>query len=214
MRIVTWGVIISVLALSVPTMGAYIAPSGPPCSSVPCGVGPGPAGALAGLTCASFDQEYMRQMFQLNHDISEVAVWGTTRLNDPNLTDFAKKIYRERGDMNADLSTIYAPCGCGKLAANNEHARVLEARLASVCGITVENAWVITMKALLDQSKQAGILAEARATTQALRGTADNTVPVSDNEIGALARWQQTTFLTHQQEERFCGMHPSDPRCP
>ncbi len=116
--------------------------------------------------------------------------------------------------MNSVLSTAHAPCGCGRLTATADRALTLEARIATVCGTTLDSAWVKTMIALMDQSLQGGILGQTRASTQALRDSANNTVAVCRNEISAFERWQSTTFLTHEQEERFCGMHPGDPRCP
>jgi len=166
------------------------------------------------MSGVGFDQEYMVQMFQQNADIASLAEWGYSRLSDKNLRDFAKKIYAERGNMNSVLATVYAPSGCGKLTATMDRAIALQAGLATVCGTTLDSAWVTTMIALMDQSLQAGILGQTRASTQVLRDSANNTVAVSRNEISAFKMWQNTTFLTHEQWERFCGMHPADPRCP
>ncbi len=72
-----WVMIALVMAMVVPAAAEYTPPSGPPCQSVPCGLGAGPAGQLAGMAGVGFDAEYMVQMFRQNADIAALAEWGT-----------------------------------------------------------------------------------------------------------------------------------------
>lgn len=150
-----------------------------------------PASQLRGLTGTSFDNTYMRVMYQHHSDTAALAQVEKENTNSTVLRDMSNKIIRERNDLNLKLAIWYRQSTGGELSELCYPPPQSWLQTAGLASGEFDNRFVQLMLTQLQQAKDAAQLAVSNATLADLRSQANLVIKISDLEITALRRWQQ-----------------------
>lgn len=150
-----------------------------------------PALQIQGLTGTSFDNTYMRVMYQHHSDTAALAQVERDNTNSTVLRNLSDKIIRERNNLNKKLAEWYRRGGGGELSELCYTPPRSWLQTAGLASDQFDNRFVQLMLTQLQQARDAAQLAVSNATMPDLRNQANLIVKISEREIDALQRWQQ-----------------------
>jgi uncharacterized protein (DUF305 family) len=173
---------------------ARLCPPPPQCpcpDAKPGAIGAGPCEALADLQCQDFDRTYMQKMYQLNTAIISLTTEGIQRAVDRGLRDLSGEIRTRRTRENMKIAEYHVMMSQTAIPVNFQQIQTLIDSLQEPLSTCFDIAYAKTLMSLLQQAREANILAAQRSTIDDLRNTAARAASSESDEISRLQRWLQ-----------------------